>query len=212
MSSESFFNTRPVDFSHVITLPNDGVEIQTFLNACRHFSDVYDIIGGATFKPLKSDVMGNVTKLENKAKEYNLNSDSTHSIQELVAYEIKNKSTTAKGSATDALVWLKRGLWLFCQFLSNVIDGEEDAQKAFSSSYSATLSKHHNFIVRGIVNTALKAFPGWEKLMPLFLTKHDQSEGTDKQVILKHIAEYLRFMRPLLEKLDAFYLENGLSN
>lgn len=205
--SESFFNSRQVDFSHVIILETGGIDTKTFLDACRYFSDVYDVIGGATFSPLKGDVMGNVTKLENKAKEYNL-----RTIQELVSYEIAKRTTTSKGSATDALVWLKRGLWLFCQFLSNVIDGEEDAQKAFSSSYNATLSKHHNFIVRGIVGTALRAFPGWEKLMPLFLTKHDKTEGSDKEVIMRHIGEYLKHMRPLLEKLDLFYLDNKLVN
>ena len=208
-TSQSFFNTRQANFTQVIQKSdkNNQIEVQSFLNACKFFAEVYDVIGGTTFAPLKADVMGNVTKLQNKAKEYQV-----ETIEEIVEFEINKKTTTSKGSGTDALVWLKRGLWLFCQFLTNVLNGEENAQKAFSKSYDVTLAKHHNFIVKRLFSVGLMAFPSWETLMPLFLTKHEKSEGTEKEVLHKHLSVYLGGMRPLLEQLDLFYVGKGLSN
>jgi len=37
--------------------------------------------------------------------------------------EIKSGTTTAKGSATDALLWLKRGLWMMAKFMRSMING-----------------------------------------------------------------------------------------
>jgi len=207
--SVSFFNSRQVTFKNVQINESisNFIDSTSFLDACRNFAEVYDVIGGTTFAPLKSDVMGNVNKLEGKCKEYNLNT-----VEELVQHEINKKTTTSKGSATDALVWLKRGLWLFCQFLTNVVNGEENAQKAFSTSYDATLSKHHNFVVRRLFSVGLMAFPSWETLLPLFLTKHEENEGSKKDVLMGHIQEYLAGMRPLLEQLDIYYMSKGLPN
>lgn len=209
MASESFFNTRKVAFGDVTKNQaiNDYVDSESFLQACKEFAEVYDRIGGTTFAPLKSDVMGNVNKLVGKCKEYNLTT-----IEQLVEFEVTKNTTTAKGSATDALVWLKRGLWLFCQFLTNVVNGEENAQRAFSSSYDTTLAKHHNFFVRKLFSAGLLAFPSWETLMPLFLTKYDPSEGDKKTVLMAHIKNYLDAMRPLLEQLDMFYMSKKLAN
>lgn len=208
MSSISFWNSRPHHFGNLTKTSNTNqIHVETFLKACEEFSAVYDLIGGSTFAPLKSDVMGNVNKIRGKAKEYN----NMESIEEIVQYEIDNKTTTKKGSATDACMWLRRGLWLFCQFLSNVVNGQEDAKIAFSSAYNDTLSKHHNFIVRKVVNVMLVAFPSWESLMPVFLTKHDESEGSMKEVLMRHIRAYVEDMQPSLEKLDQFYVNNKLS-
>jgi len=207
MSSISFWNSRPHHFGNLTPNSANEVDVESFLKACEEFSAVYDLIGGSTFAPLKSDVMGNVNKIRGKAKEYN----NLQTIEQIVQFEIDNKTTTKKGSATDACMWLRRGLWLFCKFLLNVVNGEADAKVAFSSAYDQTLSKHHNFIVRKVVNVMLVAFPSWESLMPVFLTKHDEAEGTMKEVLMKHIREYVDNMQPSLEKLDEFYVGNKLS-
>jgi len=207
MPSKSFFNTRTTTFSQVQKSSDEKVDADSFLQACRAFAEVYDVIGGTTFAPLKADVIGNVVKLEGKVKDYNVKT-----LEEIVEHELKQNSTKAKGSGTDALVWLKRGLWLFCQFLTNVVNGEENAQKAFKSSYETTLAKHHNFVVKRLFSVGLMAFPSWETLMPLFLTHHDESEGERKDVIFEHLKEYLGGMRPLLEDLDLFYMSHKLAN
>merc|ERR1712088_287423 len=154
MPSKSFFNTRTTTFSQVQKSSDEKVDADSFLQACRAFAEVYDVIGGTTFAPLKADVIGNVVKLEGKVKDYNVKT-----LEEIVEHELKQNSTKAKGSGTDALVWLKRGLWLFCQFLLNVVNGERDAQKAFSSSYNKILAPHHNYFVRKLFNVGLMAFP-----------------------------------------------------
>jgi hypothetical protein len=56
-----------------------------------------------------------------------------------------------KKTATEGLLWLKRGLEFTVAALSrNVHDPNEELSVSFSKAYEGTLSKFHNFIARGI--------------------------------------------------------------
>ena len=48
---------------------------------------------------------------------------SKNTLELILQVEIDAKSTEAKGSATDALLWLKRGLWMMARFLRGLLDG-----------------------------------------------------------------------------------------
>ena len=68
---------------------------------------IYDLMGGSLFSPIKADVRGNINKLRG----FNKCSKGTNML-DLVKTEIEQGTTEAKNSATDALLWLKRGLWM----------------------------------------------------------------------------------------------------
>lgn len=123
-----------------------------------------------------------------------------------------NLFITKKGSATDALVWLKRGLWLFCLFLSNIVKGERNPAKAFNASYEIKLKPHHNFIVRNLFKAGLLAFPGFDTLINTLLYEHNPEDGEKESVLIKHVDDYIKSMMPILENLDKFYNQNGIAN
>jgi len=62
MSAQTFFKRTEHKFTSV-ELTN-GVELNAFLNACRSYLEFYDLFGGTVFAPIKSDVNGNINKLQ----------------------------------------------------------------------------------------------------------------------------------------------------
>jgi pleckstrin family protein A (phosphoinositide binding specific) protein 8 len=69
--------------------------------------------------------------------------------------EIAKKTTTASGSATDALLWLKRALMFIRVFLGQVLEGQPSLSTCASTAYEQTLRKYHNFLVKGIFSVWL---------------------------------------------------------
>ena len=60
--SQTFFKRVQHKFTDVSL--DDGVELLPFLDACRDYLEFYDLFGGTVFAPIKSDVNGNVGKLQ----------------------------------------------------------------------------------------------------------------------------------------------------
>lgn len=77
-----------------------GVATSEFLAAAESLGTLFDMLSAA-FKPVKSDIQGNVKKIRDRQLEAPL--DST-TLQALVKCELKTK----KHTATEGLVWLVR--------------------------------------------------------------------------------------------------------
>ena len=74
---------------------------------------------GTLFAPVKSDVTGNVTKLQGWYDK----DPSKDTLEKLLQHEIEQNTTQTAGSATDALLWLKRGLWMMAKFMQSMLNG-----------------------------------------------------------------------------------------
>lgn len=69
-------------------------------------------------------------------------------------------------TATDALVWLKRGLWCIEKFFENMLRSEEkNPSLAFQLAYDETLRKYHDTIVGYMVSTAMSLTPKYETIV-----------------------------------------------
>ena len=86
------------------------------------------------FSPIKSDVSGNINKLKAFQK-----CSKGSNLLDLVQSEIDAGTTEKKDSATDALLWLKRGLWMLYYFFEKVVEteGAVDGKQAFNEAYRA---------------------------------------------------------------------------
>ena len=73
------------------------------------------------------DINGNIRKISVK---YSTDPDQFHTLQSIIRSEQKANTTTVANSATDAIMWLKRGLSFVHQFLQNVVDGETNLTSA----------------------------------------------------------------------------------
>lgn len=102
---------------------------------------------------MRSDIQGNVTKLKTRYDQF---PDKSKTLQSIVISEKPEK----KRIATEALLWLKRGLEFTCLALKLNLENEsEELQTSFTKAYEQTLSKHHSFLIRPIFSVAMKACP-----------------------------------------------------
>lgn len=67
--------------------------------------------------------------------------DSFPTLQSIVLHEVQTDVAQVRNSATEALLWLRRGLKFLKEFLSEVNAGQEDIQGALSKSEYTMLSQ-----------------------------------------------------------------------
>lgn len=62
------------------------------------------------------------------------NPDIYPTLQSIVLHEVETEVAQVRNSATEALLWLRRGLKFLKEFLSEVNAGQQDIQEALSNS------------------------------------------------------------------------------
>lgn len=175
-----------------------------FLDACAEIVPLFDALGSVTFAPVKSDINGNITKLRGKLSS---NPGQFATLQAMVQEEIAAKTTTASGSATDALLWLKRALSFILVFLEEVLKGQQDLTVCANTAYESTLKKYHNFLVKGIFALAVRAVPTREGFFKTL------SNGTcDEAGVVEQMRPYTEALRAQLNTINAFYAANKLDS
>lgn len=63
--------------------------------------------------------------------------DSFTTLQSIVLHEVETEVAQVRNSATEALLWLKRGLKFLKEFLFEINTGVKDVQGALSKSSNA---------------------------------------------------------------------------
>jgi len=185
---------------------SSGVKVVPFLNACRSYVAFYDLFGGTVFAPIKSDVNGNINKLQGWYDK----DPSRDTLELLVQREIDEKSTTRSGSATDALLWLKRGLWMMVKFMQSMLNGERDANKSFNAAYESSLKPHHGWIVQQAFYVGLKMIPDFNGFLDSMTGQGFQ--GDKEKAVMEEMGPYITAMQDILLHVDAFYTENKLKH
>ncbi|PIK59815.1 putative glycolipid transfer protein [Apostichopus japonicus] len=133
-----------------LKVPEDGrIETESFLDASEQsVIPLLDKMGSTAFVFVKSDVNGNISKLRKKHSE---NPERFKTLYAMVEDEMERKVTDDKNSATDALIWLIRGLNFICTFvqlLSKHDETEENIQPCLQEAYDNALKVHHGFLAR----------------------------------------------------------------
>ncbi|KAG9744702.1 putative glycolipid transfer protein HET-C2, partial [Aureobasidium melanogenum] len=148
----TFFDTLKRSFTDV---PVESGKIATtqFLEACESLTTLFDVLGSTAFKPVKSDMTGNIKKIRDRQLAAPIDSET---LQDLV----RNELATKKHTATEGLVWLNRALDFTAQALrQNLTNSGEEVSVSFRSAYGNTLSKHHSFMIKPIFSAAMSATP-----------------------------------------------------
>ncbi|EDQ93031.1 uncharacterized protein MONBRDRAFT_30960 [Monosiga brevicollis MX1] len=197
-----FFDQMNARFEDVPT--DGGIATEPFLDACAALVPIFDALGSTAFAPIKSDINGNIKKLRGWHEK---DPAGTATLEGMVTKEIDAKTTTASGSATDALLWLKRALSFISVFLRELVAGAEPATAA-TTAYGETLRKYHNFLVRGIFSVAMRACPTRKKLMDTLAG----DSGADDAGVVERIRQFQTSFDPQLAQIDAFYQKNALDN
>jgi len=207
----TFFNSLEHSFLGVSRQSKNGVPTLEFLEACEGVLPFLNKIGAKAFAPVKIDLQGNIQKLRTK---YKSNSDEFTTLQQMIQQEIRTKTYRRKQSATDALLWLKRGLRFIQKFLFEIKSGQNNITVALNKAYALSLKPYHSYIVGGIFALAVKSAPNEEEFInALLLEKSEFIKDEDvRKLLLKDIEQYTFAMEIVLDIIDKFYQEHNLDS
>nr|XP_030713299.1 pleckstrin homology domain-containing family A member 8 isoform X6 [Globicephala melas] len=149
----TFFSTMNTSFSDIELLEDSGIPTEAFLASCYAVVPVLDKLGPTVFAPVKMDLVGNIKKVNQK---YITNKEEFTTLQKIVLHEVEADVAQVRNSATEALLWLKRGLKFLKGFLTEVKNGEKDIQTALKNiqNYKGNIhvggNRRHAKKVRGV--------------------------------------------------------------
>jgi len=212
---DTFFNVMQHSFEGVNLERNTlsglmEIPTEPFLLASGDFLPILDKLGSKAFQPVKMDISGNISKIRIK---YQTDENKFSTLQSIVMFEKQNNTTNVSNSATDAIMWLKRGLTFVKEFLKNVGAGEKNLTKALQDAYMASLAKHHGWVVRGVFHLALKAAPYYSDFVDALTGTTGAAEDSELiDQLLISIKSYTSSLENILLILDDFYKQNNLES
>ncbi|XP_042346543.1 pleckstrin homology domain-containing family A member 8 [Plectropomus leopardus] len=207
---ETFFSTMSHRFSDIRLDDDNGIPTQEFLDSCYAIVPVLDKLGSTVFAPVKMDFVGNIKKIHQKLMS---DTDSFPTLQSIVLHEVQTDVAQVRNSATEALLWLRRGLKFLKEFLSEVNAGEQDIQGALNNAYGKTLRQYHGWVVRGVFALALRAAPSYQSFAAALVSREgDELKDGFTSGMHRDLGVYLPAMERQLAILDALYEEYNLES
>ncbi|TMS11186.1 pleckstrin homology domain-containing family A member 8 [Larimichthys crocea] len=207
---ETFFSTMSHRFSDIRLDDDNGIPTQEFLDSCYAIVPVLDKLGSTVFAPVKMDFVGNIKKIHQKLMS---DPDNFPTLQSIVLREVGTDVAQVRNSATEALLWLRRGLKFLKEFLSEVNAGQQDIQGALNNAYGKTLRRYHGWVVRGVFALALRAAPSYQSFSAALVTKEgDELKSGFTSGMYRDLGVYLPAMEKQLAILDALYEEYNLES
>ncbi|KEH41078.1 glycolipid transfer protein 1 isoform X1 [Medicago truncatula] len=114
-----------------------------FLDSCRHILPVIEKFGAA-MTLVKSDIGGNITRLETL---YSSNPSRFNILYSLVQVEIESKTAKSSSSCTNGLLWLTRAMDFLVALFQNLIEHDDwPMSQACTDAYNKTLKKWHGWL------------------------------------------------------------------
>ncbi|XP_002127530.2 glycolipid transfer protein [Ciona intestinalis] len=170
------------------------IKTEEFLEACSKIPSIFDLLGGKVFYPVKNDVVGNIKKIQDRFLQNPIKFATLNQIIEEEKLET-DKALKAKdggGIATNALMWLKRGLLFIILFMEHLLKkdyGEdmESLKECAKLAYKDSLQSYHGWIVQKLVQAATSACPYRSD----FLKKFSEGEGLSVDEVLVRLEEYI---------------------
>ncbi|XP_067326339.1 pleckstrin homology domain-containing family A member 8 isoform X2 [Anolis sagrei] len=206
----TFFSAMSIRFSDIELSEDGGIPTEEFLRSCYEIVPVLDKLGSTVFAPVKMDFEGNIKKINQK---YITSKDDFNTLQKLILHEVNSGDSQIRNSATEALMWLKRGLKFLKEFLTELKNGEKNIQTALNHAYGRTLRQYHGWVVRGVFALALRASPTYEGFaLALSIGERKYQEDTFYNSMQRDLDIYLPAMEKQLSILDALYEEHGLES
>uniref|UniRef100_A0A8C4XHD8 Pleckstrin homology domain containing, family A (phosphoinositide binding specific) member 8 n=1 Tax=Erpetoichthys calabaricus TaxID=27687 RepID=A0A8C4XHD8_ERPCA len=207
---ETFFSAMGHRFSDINLEEENGIPTEPFLESCYSIVPVLDKLGPTVFAPVKIDFVGNIKKIQQK---YITDTEKFKTLQKIVLYEVDTGVAQVRNSATEALLWLKRGLKFLKEFLGEVNQGERDIHNALNNAYGKTLRQYHGWVVRGVFALALRAAPTFDVFTAALVSNEgDEKKKSFFQGMHRDLNTYLPAMENQLGILDAIYEEYGLES
>uniref|UniRef100_H3C462 Pleckstrin homology domain-containing family A member 8 n=1 Tax=Tetraodon nigroviridis TaxID=99883 RepID=H3C462_TETNG len=187
-------------FSDMRLDDDSGIPTQEFLDSCYAIVPLLDKLGSTVFAPVKMDFVGNIKKIHQKLLS---DPDGFPTLQSIVLHEVQNGVALVRNSATEALLWLRRGLKFLKEFLAEVNAGQQDIQGALNNAYGKTLRQYHGWVVRGVFALALRAAPSYQSFSAALVSiEGDELKRGFTRAMHRDLGVYLPAMEQQLAILD----------
>ncbi|KAL2540660.1 Glycolipid transfer protein 1 [Abeliophyllum distichum] len=179
----------------------EGVMLtKPFLDVCKQLLPVIDKFGAA-MTLVKSDIGGNITRLENK---YLSNPTQYNHLYSMVHEEVEAKTAKGSSSCTNGLLWLTRAMDFLVGLFQNILEHQDwSMSQACSDSYGKTLKKWHGWLASSSFTVAMKLAPDRKKFM-------DVIGGTGD--INSDIEKFCTTFSPFLEENHKFLASVGMDD
>ncbi|EXC20582.1 Pleckstrin homology domain-containing family A member 8 [Morus notabilis] len=179
---------------------SDNGEMLTkpFLDVCKEILPVIDKFGAA-MALVKSDIGGNISRLETK---YQSNPEQFNQLYSLVSVEVEAKTAKGSSSCTNGLLWLTRAMDFLVALFRNLLEHPDwPMSQACTDSYGKTLKKWHGWLASSTFTVAMKLAPERKKFMDVIAGSGD---------VLADIEKFCTTFSPLLEENHKFLASVGM--
>ncbi|XP_039248012.2 pleckstrin homology domain-containing family A member 8-like [Styela clava] len=220
LNLETFFTTVKVSFRDVMNEANQCssdllslVKTETYMEACLEYTKFFDIFAGTLLSPLKNDILGNVEKIR---KEFVKDPERYVYIQLIIEDEILRKGHLHSDSATQAVLWMMRGLRTVSAFFNYSTTPEHHSFKiaasAFEEAYSKYLKPYHNFVVCRMFTMGLKLIPNLDyfKKQVVYCDVDTTSPEVENE-LFRQVQEYQKAMSEVVSSIEKIYLHHNLA-
>ncbi|KMZ63230.1 putative Glycolipid transfer protein [Zostera marina] len=192
--------TPALEGMNLVMSEKEEILTESFLNVCKNILPVLDKFGAA-MTLVKTDIGGNITRLETKycsnPSEYNL-------IYSMVQEEIQNKTAKGSSSCTNGLLWLTRAMDFLVELFRNLLDhGDWTMTQACTDSYGKTLKKFHGWLASSSFTLAMKLAPERKKFIEVIGGTGDVNSDMGK---------FCNQFSPYLQKNHDFLASVGFDN
>ncbi|KAL2463140.1 Glycolipid transfer protein 1 [Forsythia ovata] len=196
---ETVFTPCLEGFKHVKSEQGDMLT-KPFLDVCRLVLPILDKFG-ASMTVVKSDVGGNISRLESK---YSSNPSRFNYLYSLVQAEVETKTAKSSSSCTNGLLWLTRAMDFLVELFHNLSAHQDQSMShACNDAYSKTLKKWHGWLASSSFSVAIKLAPDRKKFMEVIGTQGD---------IYGDMEKFCTSFSPILEQIHKFLAGCGLDS
>ncbi|CAI9107594.1 OLC1v1006987C3 [Oldenlandia corymbosa var. corymbosa] len=171
-----------------------------FLEVCKLILPVIEKFGAA-LALVKSDIGGNISRLETK---YLSDPAQFSQLYSFVQVEVAAKTAKGSSSCTNGLLWLTRAMDFLVALFRDLVDHPDwTMSQACTDSYTKTLKKWHGWLASSSCTLAMKLAPDRQKFM-------DVIGGTGD--VVADMEKFCSTFSPLLEENHKFLASVGLDD
>ncbi|CAN0904730.1 Glycolipid transfer protein 1 [Linum grandiflorum] len=148
-----------------------------FLDVCKLILPVIDKFGAA-LAIVKSDIGGNITRLETK---YSTDPAKYKLLYTMIQEEVQAKTAKGSSSCTNGLLWLTRAMDFLVELFRNLVTHQDwTMSQACTDSYCKTLKKFHGWLASSSFTVAMKLGPDRKKFMEVVSGTGDINADIEK--------------------------------
>lgn len=201
-SKDMLANEIEVLFPNII---DDKIGTVEFLDAARGIVRIIEKLG-KVFAPIRYDIQGNINKLTTR---YAKDEEKNATLQDMILIE---KNTETNLIATDALMWLTRGLHMILLFFEQIVEDAktttptEDLVAFLKKAYKEALEPYHGWMAQQLFDLLSLMVPTRSQLLQALTNK----QTTENSIVIENMEFYLQRLQKNVSVIQSFYKANNL--